>query len=176
MKRSAVWALFVLLAAFPLALVAESAPENGEVTEVVSGSLYRFTINRLDKSTLVSKGVFAANLTYFLEHHPNLRVRDLTPIPGVAESRCAVPNLPIPGRTAGYYVWTREALPSEPTQRVKFYAYTPTLVDRGLFFLKIFPDLARRIIIAPLNTGDYGSLSGFYVIITGEQPENFAAD
>lgn len=175
MKRSVVWVLFWVLAAFPFALAAESAPQEGEITEVVSGSLYRFTIGRLDKSTLESKNVFADNLTYFLEHHQNLRIRDLTPILGAAESRCVVAGLPVPGRTVGYWVWTREALPRESVQRVKFYAYTPNLVDRALSALKIFPDLAGRIVIAPLNTGDYGSLSGYYVLITGEQPENFAA-
>ncbi len=157
--------LFVALPVF--AKSDPSAPQKGEVEEIASDTFYYFTIGRLDKSTLVSTNVFEDNLAYFLGHHKDLRVQSFTAELGPAEGACAVPGRPMPGRTVGYWLLFRNALPNEPKQKLEYYEWSPDLESEARTILKIFPSKAKKIVtFAPLNSGDGGALSGYYVVFT----------
>lgn len=167
MKRLVSLLAVLIFIAFPVsALAAEPAPEKGEIEEVVPDAVYYFAIGRVD-ANLASKNVFESNLAYFLNERKDLRVQSLTPRLGPATSNCAVPNSPIPGRTSGYWVFVRKALSGEPGQKLEYFPWKPGFENDAQTVLKTFPEKAHKIVaVVPVNAGDGGALSGYYVIFT----------
>ncbi|MDO8504335.1 MAG: hypothetical protein Q7S36_00580 [Candidatus Liptonbacteria bacterium] len=158
MKRLCLLLAVLAFALFPLsASASEPAPQKGEIEEITPDAVYYFAFGRMD-TNLVTTNVFRENIAYFMDSHKDLRIQSLTPKLGPAESNCAMPNLPIPGKTAGYWVFFRKALPDEPGQDL---LWTPETN------LQVWLKQEKGIVAAaPLNRSDTGALSGYYVVFT----------